>query len=79
MDEPQPELPPHTNSLRESSYDARVRSGEIGSRFEDVVVYTMPEAIVDLARMQQLEGRFGYNGGRGCDVRSGPCSCGAWH
>lgn len=21
----------------------------------------------------------GTNGGRSCDVRSGPCSCGAWH
>ena len=21
----------------------------------------------------------GTNGGRRCDVRSGPCSCGAWH
>lgn len=21
----------------------------------------------------------GYNGGRACDVREGPCSCGAWH
>lgn len=22
---------------------------------------------------------LGYNGGRRCDVRRGPCSCGAWH
>lgn len=22
---------------------------------------------------------FGYNGGRRCDVVSGPCACGAWH
>lgn len=22
---------------------------------------------------------LGSNGGRPCDVRSGPCSCGAWH
>lgn len=22
---------------------------------------------------------YGYNGGQRCDVRSGPCSCGAWH
>ncbi len=21
----------------------------------------------------------GTNGGRGCDVSSGPCACGAWH
>ena len=21
----------------------------------------------------------GRNGGQGCDVRRGPCSCGAWH
>lgn len=23
--------------------------------------------------------RLGTNGGRACDVTSGPCSCGAWH
>jgi hypothetical protein len=22
---------------------------------------------------------MGTNGGQSCDVRSGPCSCGAWH
>jgi len=22
---------------------------------------------------------LGTNGGQSCDVRSGPCSCGAWH
>lgn len=25
------------------------------------------------------EGKYGFNGFRGCDVRLGPCSCGAWH
>jgi len=53
---------------------------EVGPRFEDVVAYAMTrDGTVDLAKMQELEGRFGSNGGQGCDVRSGPCSCGAWH
>ncbi len=53
----------------------------VGPRFEDVVRYatnTITGAI-DLAKMEKLDGRYGYNGGNGCDVLSGPCSCGAWH
>jgi hypothetical protein len=36
---------------------------------------------IDLRKIEQEEGRYGYNGGRGCDVGigGGPCSCGAWH
>ena len=52
----------------------------VGPDFQDVVAYaTTPEGYVDLSKMEKLEGRFGSNAGRGCDVRSGPCSCGAWH
>jgi hypothetical protein len=57
---------------------------KVGSSFEDVVGASMVETkgggvAIDLGKMQEFEGRFGHNGGRGCDVRSGPCSCGAWH
>lgn len=52
----------------------------VGSDFGSVVAHAMtPEGAIDLAKIQELEGRFGSNGGRGCDVRRGPCSCGAWH
>lgn len=52
----------------------------VGPNFRDVVRYAAtPEGAIDLAKMQELEGRFGSNGGHGCDVRKGPCSCGAWH
>lgn len=53
----------------------------VGPTFTDVVAHaTDPETgTIDLNKMQKLEGRFGTNGGRGCDVLSGPCSCGAWH
>lgn len=34
---------------------------------------------LDLAVMEAHEGLQGRNGGKGCDVRSGPCACGAWH
>ncbi|MFH1671535.1 MAG: hypothetical protein ABH889_02050 [Candidatus Portnoybacteria bacterium] len=51
----------------------------IGGDFNDVVAYAMTPDGIDLRKMEELEGRFGTNGGRGCDVRSGPCSCGAWH
>lgn len=52
----------------------------VGPNFENVIAYATTEnGAIDLARMEKLEGRFGSNGGRGCDVLSGPCSCGAWH
>jgi hypothetical protein len=48
--------------------------------FQDVLDYaTTKDGAVDLAKLERLEGRCGQNGGRGCDVTSGPCSCGAWH
>ncbi len=34
---------------------------------------------IDLRLMEAHEGLTGRNGGRGCDVSSGPCACGAWH
>jgi hypothetical protein len=36
---------------------------------------------IDVRKMEQQEGKYGSNGGRGCDVGigGGPCSCGAWH
>lgn len=53
----------------------------VGDTFDDVLKYaTDPKTgKIDLRKMEKLEGRFGKNGGRGCDVRKGPCSCGAWH
>ena len=56
----------------------------VGPTFDDVTRASMrptedgTPAIV-LSELSQFEGRYGYNGGRGCDVASGPCSCGAWH
>lgn len=38
------------------------------------------EPVIDLRKIDALEGSCGHNrSGRGCDVTSGPCSCGAWH
>jgi hypothetical protein len=52
----------------------------VGSSFEDVIAHATTEGgAIDLRRIEELEGRCGTNGGRGCDVTSGPCSCGAWH
>ena len=53
---------------------------EIGTDFNDVLNHAMTKTgAIDLKKMEELRGRFGSNGGRGCDVLSGPCSCGAWH
>ena len=37
------------------------------------------DGVLDLRKLQEIEGLYGYNGGQGCDVLEGPCSCGAWH
>lgn len=34
---------------------------------------------IDSLVWQAHEGIQGRNGGKGCDVLEGPCSCGAWH
>lgn len=54
---------------------------KIGPTFDDVMNYAMKDkdGVIDLLKIGKLEGRFGSNGGRGCDVLEGPCSCGAWH
>ena len=37
------------------------------------------DGAMDLEVLDAHEGIHGYNGGVGCDVSSGPCSCGAFH
>ena len=53
---------------------------DVGDDFASVVAFaTTREGAIDLAKMAELEGRYGSNGGQPCDVLRGPCSCGAWH
>lgn len=57
-----------------------VRQTAVGDRFQDIIAHvTTPDGVLDSTRIEALEGRFGVNAGHGCDVRSGACSCGAWH
>ncbi|OHB14706.1 MAG: hypothetical protein A2431_00135 [Candidatus Zambryskibacteria bacterium RIFOXYC1_FULL_39_10] len=51
----------------------------VGHDFASVLNFATTREGVDLSKIEELEGRFGYNGSRGCDVLRGPCSCGAWH
>ncbi len=39
------------------------------------------DGVLDMSLMDAHErhASLGRNGGRSCDVISGPCSCGAWH
>jgi len=38
------------------------------------------DGAIDASVMQAHEGLIGHtNGGRRCDVSTGPCACGAWH
>ena len=55
--------------LKETIYD-----------LNDVVKYARDRnGNISISKMEYLEGLHGHNGGRGCDVLRGPCSCGAWH
>jgi hypothetical protein len=58
---------------------ARKEFPKVGPTFNDVLRYASTPKGIDPRKMQELEGRYGYNGGVGCDVLIGPCSCGAWH
>lgn len=49
------------------------------SSFEGLLQHVSTKEGIDLRKMEKEEGRYGSNGGRGCDTRNGPCSCGAWH
>ncbi|MBI1968395.1 hypothetical protein HYS49_00650 [Candidatus Woesearchaeota archaeon] len=62
-----------------SHSDVDNRTASVGPSFEEVVKYATTDGTIDIGKLEELEGRYGYNGGRGCDVKSGPCSCGAWH
>jgi hypothetical protein len=55
--------------------------GSTSRSFERLVASCVDKksGAIDLAALDALEGSCGRNGGRGCDVTSGPCSCGAWH
>ena len=67
---------PHTKRSLVRKYRSRV-----GDSFEDVINYAFDHEMnaIDSRKLMELEGRYGTNGGVGCDVREGPCSCGAWH
>lgn len=49
--------------------------------FEGLTTCCLVEGVLDMALMEAHEEyvSLGTNGGRRCDVTSGPCSCGAWH
>lgn len=55
----------------------------VGGRINDVIGASLEmhkgRPVLNMGKMQSFEGRYGYNGGIGCDVLDGPCSCGAWH
>ncbi|MFH0752458.1 MAG: hypothetical protein V1914_02560 [archaeon] len=52
----------------------------VGPTFNDIVKNSMTQTgAISLEKLDSFEGRYGNNGGIGCDVLEGPRSCGAWH
>ncbi len=49
--------------------------------FEDLQRCCFHGGALDMRLMEvhEIHASTGTNGGRSCDVTSGPCACGAWH
>ena len=47
--------------------------------FDGLTSCCMIGGALDISIMDAHEGLLGSNGGKKCDVVSGPCACGAWH
>ena len=49
--------------------------------FEELQLCCFHDGALDLLLMaaHETHASTSTNGGRSCDVSSGPCSCGAWH
>ena len=51
----------------------------VDSSFTGLLAHSANKDGIDLRIVENEEGRYGYNGNRGCNVNRGSCSCGAWH
>ncbi len=67
------------NEDKDRKIEELIKVYGIGSTFDEIMNYSVVDGAIDLRKMRELEGRYGHNGGMGCDVLKGPCSCGAWH
>lgn len=55
---------------------------DLGALTQCAIVTSCEGGIAVDARLFEAHERYapiGKNGGASCDVRNGPCSCGAWH
>ena len=60
--------------------DIKERPSTHRHNFEGLQTCCMIDGMLDLRLIDaHSDGSLGSNGGRNCDVSSGPCSCGAWH
>ncbi len=64
---------------KDDALTAQVEGETKDVTFNDVLRNAItPDGAIDLSKIDSAPA-VGYNGGRKCDVTSGPCSCGAWH
>ncbi len=69
------------DKVKEKLNDIKDNPDKHRHEFNALHACCMIDGALDLMLMEahQKYAALGYNGGRACDVRSGPCSCGAWH
>lgn len=68
-----------TDEIQSRLRDIREHPEKHRHSFEELQRCCMIDDVLDLRLMEEHEGVYGSNGGRRCDVSSGPCACGAWH
>ncbi|TAL46455.1 MAG: hypothetical protein EPN91_00245 [Salinibacterium sp.] len=70
----------YTRRVTEKLADIRDHPDRHKHDFEGLQRCCLIMGVLDMRVMDAHEGITGRtNGGRPCDVDSGPCSCGAWH
>lgn len=59
--------------------DIKTNPNKHKHNFDSLFVCAFVDGAIDLSIIEAHKGLLGHNGGVPCDVRNGPCSCGAWH
>lgn len=74
-------IPPKDQPVRDRFNDIKNHPENHRHDFHSLQRCCFVNGALDMALMQAHEdyASLGTNGGQRCDVKSGPCSCGAWH
>ncbi len=74
-------MPETQRSREEALEDIKTHPEQHRHTFDGLHQCCTLNGAIDMSLMEAHEryASLGMNGGRRCDVTSGPCSCGGWH